>query len=71
MANIDMKLRDLIAIPEAVEILEKHLPGLTKNPQLKMGLGMTFRAISKFPQAKIPKEMAEQIDAELKALDEA
>ena len=68
MASIDMKLKDLLAIPEAGEILDKYIPGLTKNPQLKMGYGMTFKAIAKFPQAGISKEILDKIEEELAAL---
>jgi len=64
-----MKLRELLKIPEAVEIFEKYLPGHLKHPQIKMAFGMTPRAISKHPQAKISKETIEKIDAELRALD--
>jgi len=70
MANIDMKLKQLMAIPAAVEILDKHIPGMSKNPQLKMGYSMTLRQISKFPQAKMPKELIEAIDVDLQALDD-
>jgi 3-methyladenine DNA glycosylase AlkD len=69
MPNVDMKLKEILAIPEAVDILEKHLPGKTKHPQIKMALGMTLRAISKHPQAKISNEAIERIDADLRALD--
>ena len=70
-ANVDMKLRDLMKDPGAVAVLEKNFPGFTKNPQLKMGYSMTFRAISKFPQAKamgLTAEVFEKIDADLRAL---
>ena len=50
--NLDTKLKDIMKNPAAVEILEKHFPDFTKNPQLKLGYMMTFRTISKFPQAK-------------------
>jgi len=69
MANIDMKLRELLSIPEAVEIFEKYLPGKMKHPQLKMAMGMTLREISGHPQAKISKDAVEKIDAELRTLD--
>ena len=64
-----MKLKELVENPEAAAILDKYIPGLTKNPQLKMGYGMTFRAIAKFPQAKIPKDTVDLIEAELQALE--
>ena len=69
MANIDMKVRELMKIPEAVELFERYLPGVTKHPKLKLAMGMTLRAISKHPQAKISNELVEKIDAELRALD--
>jgi len=68
-ANIDMKLRDLMKDPAAVEVLEKFFPGFTKNPQLKLGYSMTFRKIAKFPQAKVSPEMLEKLEEELQALE--
>jgi len=50
--TIDSKLKDVMANPAAVEVLEKYIPGFSKNPQLKLGYRMTWRTISKFPQAK-------------------
>ena len=50
--TMDMKLKDIMKNPGAVAVLEKYFPGFSTNPQLKMGYMMTFRTISKFPQAK-------------------
>jgi len=50
--TLDTKLKDIMKNPDAVAVLEKHFPDFTKNPQLKLGYMMTFRTISKFPQAK-------------------
>ena len=50
--GMDTKLKDIMKNPAAVEILEKYIPDFSKNPQLKLGYMMTFRTISKFPQAK-------------------
>ena len=50
--TIDSKLKDVMANPAAVAVLEKYIPGFSKNPQLKLGYRMTWRTISKFPQAK-------------------
>jgi len=50
--TIDSKLKDVVANPAAVEIMEKYIPGFSSNPQLKLGYRMTFKTISKFPQAK-------------------
>ena len=70
-ANVDMKFRELMKDPQAVAVLEKHFPGFTKEPLLKMGYGMTFRAISKFPQAVqkgLTAEVFAKIEADLQAL---
>jgi len=69
--TMDTKLKDIMKNPAAVEILEKHFPDFTKNPQLKLGYMMTFRTISKFPQAKqfgLTPEILEQVMAEWAAL---
>jgi len=50
--TLDTKLKDIMKNPAAVEVLEKYFPEFTKNPQLKLGYMMTFRTISKFPQAR-------------------
>ena len=34
-------LGTLLADPEVVAILEKHVPGITKNPMIGMAKGMT------------------------------
>ena len=69
MANIDMTMSELFEIPEAVAIFDKHLPGLTENEQLMtMGMGMSFRTITKFSKASMPPDIVAKIEAELQAL---
>lgn len=67
--SVDSKIKEIMKNPAAVELMEKHTPGFSTNPQMKMVQGLTFRALAKFPQAKISPEKLEQIDAELKALE--
>jgi hypothetical protein len=68
MATIDMKLKDLQAIPEAKAVLEKHLPKLMKSTYLKMGKSMTFRTIAGFPQLNITPEQLDEIEKDLQAI---
>lgn len=68
--SIDSKLGDLMKNPRAAAIMEECLPGISANKQLKMGFGMTLKFIAGLPQANIPREKLEEIDAKLKALPE-
>lgn len=66
--SIDSKVKEIMTTPESVEIMEKYLPGISKNPAVKMGYAMTVRAAAGFPAAGISKEMLLKIDEDLKAL---
>ena len=66
--SIDSKLKELLKDEGAREVLNKYVPDLVGSPKLKMVQGMSFRKISEFPQAKIPAEVIEKIDNELKTL---
>ena len=66
--SVDSKIKDIMKNPAAVALMEKFSPGFATNPQMKMVQGLTFRALAKFPQAKITSERLEEIDNALKAL---
>jgi len=40
-------LGEIFDNPEAAAIMEKHMPGISQNPMLKMGLSMTIERCSK------------------------
>lgn len=61
-------LKELMQNPEAVAILEKYSPGFTKNPLLKMGMGMTLDKCVHFPQAKMTDEQIKAFEEDLKTL---
>jgi len=67
--SIDSKLGDLMKDPQSAAVLEECLPGISKNPQLKMGFGMSLRFIAGLPQADIPKAKLDEIDARLKLIE--
>ena len=69
--SLDSKLGDLLTDPRVVAILEKHLPGASKNPMIGMARSMTLKVILTFPQARqagLTKELAEKVLAEANAL---
>lgn len=64
-------IRDLITNPEAKAILEKHLPGASRHPDLPQALYMSLREVMYYPEAAsagLTKEKLEAIDADLQGL---
>jgi hypothetical protein len=53
---MDTVLGDVLANPDAVAVMEEMMPGVTKNPMIKMAKGFTLGKIAKTPAAKIPEE---------------
>ncbi len=54
----------------AVKILEKYVPGISKNPMVGLAKGMTLKALLAMPQAKeagITEEMVKKVLAEINA----
>ena len=66
--SIDSKIKDIIDNEAAMAILERYIPGIGGNKQLKMAYGMTLRAIQKFPQAGISEEQLTEIEKEFAGL---
>jgi hypothetical protein len=65
--SLDSKAGELLKDKRAVEILEKYVPGITKNPLVALAKGKTLKKLLAMPQAKkagITEEMV------LKVLDE-
>ncbi|GLI33013.1 hypothetical protein [Desulforhabdus amnigena] len=58
----------LLANEQAKAILEKHLPGMTSDPRLKMAMGMTLKQIMPLSQGKITLSKIEAVAADLAAL---
>lgn len=67
--TMDSKLGDLMEVPEAVEILDKYVPGFSSNPMLKMGLSMKLSEIVAFPQAGFSPDAIAGLTADLAALE--
>ena len=69
--TLDSKVGDILKDTGAVKILEKHAPGIAKNPMIGLAKGMTLKALIAMPQAKeagLTEEMVKKVLAEINAL---
>lgn len=68
--TLDTKVGEILNDTNAVEILEKHVPGISKNPMIGMAKGMTLKSILAMPQAKqagLTEDMVVKVLAEINA----
>jgi hypothetical protein len=69
--TLDTKVGEILKDASAVKTLEKHAPGISKNPMLGFAKGMTLKSVLTMPQAKdagITEEMVKKVLAEINAL---
>ncbi len=66
--TIDSKMKEIMADPKAVAVLDKVLPGLTSHKRLKLAYGMSLRAIQQLPNTKITSEALAQLEEEFAKL---
>lgn len=68
--TLDTKVGDILKDTHAVEVLEKHAPGVAKNPMIGLAKGMTLKSLLAMPQAKqagVTEEMVLKVLAEINA----
>jgi len=65
--SLNSKLGKVLKDPQGLAVLEKHLPGISKDPSTKLGYGMTLKMIFGMTSA-VSKETKEAIDKDLRAL---
>ena len=68
--TLDTKVGELLKDPEAVKVIERHAPGVSKNPMLGLAKGMALRDVISMPPAKqagLTEEMIKQVLAEINA----
>lgn len=65
--SLNSKLGKVLKDPEGFAVLEKHLPGISKDPSTKLGYGMTLKMIFSMTSA-VTKDQKEAIDKELRAI---
>jgi hypothetical protein len=69
--TLETKVGEILKDAKAVEVLEKHAPGVTKNPMLGLAKGMTLKQIVSMPQARqagLTEEMVVQVLGEINSL---
>ncbi|MBI1296095.1 hypothetical protein GC175_14170 [bacterium] len=66
--TLSSPIRNLIHDEEARAIVEKHLPGASKHPDLPMAMHMSLREISYYPESGITPTKLKAIEEELKQL---
>lgn len=68
--TLDTKVGEILKDTHAVEILERHVPGISNNPMLGLAKGMTLKSILAMPQAKqagLTEDMVTKVLAEINA----
>lgn len=62
--TLDTKVGELLQDTHAVDVLEKHVPGISKNPMIGMASGMTIKSLLAMPQAQqygVTEEKVKQV----------
>ena len=67
-ATIDSPISALLADDRVKTIIEKHCPGMTSDPRLKMARGMTLKQIMPLSQGRITMNKIEAISEDLAKL---
>lgn len=68
--TLDTTVGEILDDTGAVKILEKHVPGISKNPMLGLAKGFSLKQILAMPQAKeagLTEDMVEKVLAEINA----
>lgn len=63
------KLGDLLANEAAAVVMEKHLPGISKNSMIGMAKGFSLKQLTGFPQAGINQTKLGEILADLATIE--
>ena len=67
--NSKSKLKEILADPRAVAIIEEYKPGFASDPQLGPVMGMRINLLLNFPQAGFSEEAKKDILERIDALD--
>ena len=68
--TMDTTVGELLKDTHAVQVLEKHVPGVSKNPMIGMASGMTIKSLLAMPQAVqygVTEEKVKQVLEEINA----
>lgn len=68
--SLDTTVGEILKDTHAVDILEKHVPGISTNPMIGLAKGMTLKSLLAMPQAKqagVTEEMVLKVLSEINA----
>lgn len=66
--TLDTTLGQILDNPQAKEVLDKYVPGVSANPMVQMARGMSINMLLAMPQAAqfgLTKEKAEEVLKEI------
>ena len=68
--TLETTVGEILKDTNALDVLDKHVPGASKNPMLGLASGMTLKSLLAMPQAKqfgVTEELVNQFLAEVNA----
>ncbi len=68
--SLDTTVGELLKDTRAIEVLERHVPGISTNPMIGMASGMTIKTLLAMPQAQqygVTEEKVKKILEEINA----
>ena len=68
--TLETKVGEILKDSEAVKIIERYAPGVSKNPMIGFAKGMSLNSLIAMPQAKqagVTEEMVTKVLAEINA----
>lgn len=66
--TVESTMSVLLADERIKAILEKHCPGMTSDPMMKMAMGMTLKQIMPFSGGRVTTSIIEAISEDLAKL---
>ena len=64
--SLDSKIRDIMRSPEGKLVMEKYVPGSSKDPRMKLVGALTYRTLLSYPESAEGAKLADQTGAGLK-----
>ena len=68
--TLDTKVGELLKDTRALEVLERYVPGVSRNPMIGMASGMTIKSLLAMPQAQQYGITEEKVLEVLKEINE-
>ena len=68
--TMDTKVGEILKDTHAVDVLERYVPGVSKNPMVGLASGMTIKSLLAMPQAQqygITEEKVKKVLEEINA----